>query len=347
MPQRLSRRPLFSFTRHSVLRAAFAVLLAWLCGWPAAHAGSNAFKEQPGAKDHPLISRFKGSILHAQGSINFERVEFPVSATEKSAVEGKVFNYSYVAPLDRGDLEVFRSFKQALEGDRFKIVLACDEPKKCQDQRLDEHAELWTGMSTTFARGYDPLARMSRNGNYPPRFLVAQLQRAEGDVTVILTVKGPSSTEKNSGVGAPYFLQVIESAAMQKGNVTVTVAADALGKGLAAEGKMALYGVFFDTGLAVLKPESKAQLDEMAKLLSQNKALKVFIVGHTDNQGAIDGNIALSQKRAEAVVAALAGTYKIDAQRLQARGVANFAPLASNASEAGRAKNRRVELVAQ
>jgi outer membrane protein OmpA-like peptidoglycan-associated protein len=132
---------------------------------------------------------------------------------------------------------------------------------------------------------------------------------------------------------------------MKAGNVTVS--ADELGKGLAAEGKIALYGVYFDTGKAELKPESKTQLDEMGKLLNQNKLLKVVIVGHTDNQGSMDANAALSQKRAEAVVAALSGGYKIDAKRLLARGVASLAPVASNGSEAGRARNRRVELVEQ
>ena len=85
----------------------------------------------------------------------------------------------------------------------------------------------------------------------------------------------------------------------------------------------------------------------MAKLLKAEAGLRVFIVGHTDNQGGVDDNLALSRHRAEAVAAALATEYGIDARRLSARGVANFAPLATNADEAGRAKNRRVELVVQ
>jgi len=133
---------------------------------------------------------------------------------------------------------------------------------------------------------------------------------------------------------------------MQTGQVTVD--AKKLQSGLEADGKVALYGLFFDTGKADIKPESKAQLDEMAKLLQAQPALKVFIVGHTDNVGAFDANRALSLKRAEAVVAALtAAPHKIDAKRLMAIGSANTAPVASNAEEAGRARNRRVELVAQ
>ena len=132
---------------------------------------------------------------------------------------------------------------------------------------------------------------------------------------------------------------------MESGKVVVN--ADAMNKALADDGKIALYGIYFDTGKAELKAESKPQLEQMARLLQKSTALKVFIVGHTDNQGLVDANLSLSQQRAEAVIAALTRDYKIDAVRLRARGVANFAPVSSNASEAGRAKNRRVELVEQ
>jgi OmpA-OmpF porin, OOP family len=86
----------------------------------------------------------------------------------------------------------------------------------------------------------------------------------------------------------------------------------------------------------------------MAKLLQSQPALKVYIVGHTDNQGALDPNVTLSQQRAQAVASALAAApYKIDARRMVARGVASLAPVASNAADDGRARNRRVELVLQ
>lgn len=116
-------------------------------------------------------------------------------------------------------------------------------------------------------------------------------------------------------------------------------------RGLAADGKIALYGIYFDTGKAEVKPASKTQVAEIAKLLKAQPALKVVLVGHTDNQGALDANLALSQQRAQAVAEALAKGHQIDAKRRAARGVASLAPVASNAAEEGRAKNRRVELV--
>jgi outer membrane protein OmpA-like peptidoglycan-associated protein len=84
----------------------------------------------------------------------------------------------------------------------------------------------------------------------------------------------------------------------------------------------------------------------MGKLLAANPALRVYVVGHTDNQGGLAANLELSQRRAEAVVKSLAA-LKIDPQRMVAKGVASLAPLGSNANDAGRARNRRVELVQQ
>lgn len=308
-------------------------------------ANADPYKEKAGAKDHPLVGRFQGSILHNYGLYSFERVNVPLSATTSEPVEGKVFNYLYITPKDKSSLEVFRNYKQSLEKNRFKILFACEDAPRCAEQGLIKNAEEWTSKPATFSGGYDSMSRFDNNGNYPPRFLAARLARPEGDVTALLTVLDPSSTQANKGAGGPYFLQIIEAGPMEIGSVKVN--ADALGKGLAAEGKIALYGILFDTGKAEIKAESKAQLDEMAKLLDQQKNLKVHIVGHTDNQGNLESNRALSQKRAEAITAVLIKSYKIDAKRLQSSGAASLSPVASNATETGRAKNRRVELVEQ
>lgn len=69
------------------------------------------------------------------------------------------------------------------------------------------------------------------------------------------------------------------------------------------------------------------------------------MVGHTDNVGKLDYNMKLSKARADAVLKELVMKYKVSAQRLKAYGVGSLAPVASNKSDEGRAKNRRVELV--
>ena len=110
-------------------------------------------------------------------------------------------------------------------------------------------------------------------------------------------------------------------------------------------GKAVIYGITFDFDKAEIKPESKPQLDQIAKLLTDHADLKLAITGHTDNQGSADYNQKLSQRRAEAIVATLAGSYGIAADRLSAQGMGASSPVASNDTEEGRAKNRRVELV--
>jgi OOP family OmpA-OmpF porin len=96
----------------------------------------------------------------------------------------------------------------------------------------------------------------------------------------------------------------------------------------------------------VLKPESRPTLEQIAKLLGAQPQLNVFIVGHTDSQGAYDYNLDLSKRRAEAIAAELVKSFRIPQARLRTAGVGLLAPVGSNGTEAGRALNRRVELVA-
>ncbi len=141
-----------------------------------------------------------------------------------------------------------------------------------------------------------------------------------------------------------YLLTIIEKQAMAQ---EVVASAELFQTGLNTSGHVEVPGIFFDTGKSVLKPESEAAVGEIAKLLKADPSLKVYVVGHTDNVAALDLNLKLSQARAEAVVQALMSKHGIAPGRLTGQGVGPLAPVASNSDEAGRAKNRRVELVKQ
>jgi outer membrane protein OmpA-like peptidoglycan-associated protein len=125
----------------------------------------------------------------------------------------------------------------------------------------------------------------------------------------------------------------------------IVLSADQIAKDIGAGGKVVFYGIYFDTDKATIKAESGPTLAEMAKWLKANASTKVYIVGHTDMQGAHDHNMKLSRDRAASVVAALAGQHGIAKDRLAPDGAGPLAPVASNADEAGRGKNRRVEMV--
>ncbi len=141
-----------------------------------------------------------------------------------------------------------------------------------------------------------------------------------------------------------YVLTIVEKQAMVQ---EVTANAEMFRSGLQTTGHVEVPGIFFDTGKAAIKPESDAALAEVAKLLKADPSLKVYVVGHTDNVASLDLNLKLSQARAESVVQALVGKHGIAAARLVGRGVGPLTPVASNDSEDGRARNRRVELVRQ
>ena len=130
-------------------------------------------------------------------------------------------------------------------------------------------------------------------------------------------------------------------------NQDVVATAAALATGLTSNGHMVVSGILFDTGKAEVKPESAPALQEIVKLLQQDAKLKIYVVGHTDNVGALAANVDLSRRRAAAVVQMLVSQYHVAADRLQAYGDGPYAPVASNSSEDGRSLNRRVELVTQ
>jgi OmpA-OmpF porin, OOP family len=148
-----------------------------------------------------------------------------------------------------------------------------------------------------------------------------------------------AQVEKGNG---KIWLRVIERRDMVQ---HVVADAAAWGKDLASTGHVAVYGIYFDTGKAEVKPESGAALQEIAKLLAQNPGYRLKVVGHTDMTGALDANMKLSQARADAVVKALVGQHGVAGARLDGHGVGPLAPVASNDTEEGRARNRRVELV--
>ncbi len=141
-----------------------------------------------------------------------------------------------------------------------------------------------------------------------------------------------------------YSLYIVEKEAMVQ---EVVADAETMARDLATTGRVALYGIYFDFDKAVVKPESEPTLREIARLLRENPALRLHVVGHTDSVGTLDYNLDLSRRRAAAVVAALTTGHGIAADRLRPAGVGPLAPAAPNTTEEGRAKNRRVELVEQ
>ena len=128
-------------------------------------------------------------------------------------------------------------------------------------------------------------------------------------------------SENNKEIYAQLVVAVVGSMANKM------VDAAAMAKGLGDKGHIALYGIYFDTDKATIKPESEPTLDEMAKLLRGQPQMKVFVVGHTDSQGSYEHNMTLSRARADAVAAALTRSTR-SRRRGSTRRVGYLAPTA-------------------
>lgn len=141
--------------------------------------------------------------------------------------------------------------------------------------------------------------------------------------------------------GMNTFLMIVQEKPLQQSITALT--AESLGKALATDGHLALY-LSFDTDRATLRPDSTPVMAEVIKLMQVDSALRLRIEGHTDNVGSDAHNETLSAMRADSVKAALVAN-KIEPSRLEAKGFGATKPIADNANELGRLKNRRVELV--
>ena len=112
-------------------------------------------------------------------------------------------------------------------------------------------------------------------------------------------------------------------------------------------GRVEVYGIYFDTASAVMKPESEPVLKEIADALAKNLSWKLNVEGHTDNVGGDAYNLDLSRRRAAAVKEALVTRHRVGAVRLATEGFGASRPKETNNTLDGRARNRRVELVRQ
>lgn len=284
-------------------------------------------------RDHPLVGRYEGSELLQYRHREFDEYVLPLGAfedgeyAETRRIEGEITWIGYRNPDGRSTLEVFRNYEDKLAAGDFTEVWRCEGSDACgywfADRLMHADPERFLHAADTGA-------------DEDIRYLVSRRRGGGRDVHVQIVVY-------DDGTDVWTRVRVIEAKARERDKIVVK--ADEMAARIAEQGSVALYGIYFDTDSARVKPESAATLAEIARLLADRPGLELLVVGHTDNRGAFDYNIDLSTRRAAAVVDALVADYGVDRQRLTPWGVGFTAPAASNATEAGRAKNRRVELV--
>lgn len=328
-----------------MIRLAFSLLLSLLL-MPSCFSAALA-GDVEGAKDHPLVGRYDGATAVFYKESDFDEAALLKAPHDYNAllerndtkdrsgddwlkVEGRITEIRYEGPEGRSSLEIMRNFEKALGGEGFKKLFACSDADCLTGKLRDNYL---------IGQQVDPTNGNSGAYQDHARYLLAELKGEDGPVYAALLVSeaGPLITT---------FVKVVETKDMEGDKVSVPTSDD-MKEAIADKGKIDLYGILFDFDKDTLRPESKETLDQIAQLLEQNAELKLQIVGHTDNRGTAGYNMDLSERRAEKVVEALVTEYKIDEDRLSYSGAGATMPVASNATEEGRAKNRRVELVAK
>ncbi|QIK37712.1 OmpA family protein [Caldichromatium japonicum] len=306
----------------------------------------------PGAADIPGIPRFAGSVSIGQRVSPFDETQIPTGPWDTAAnawkdslkVAGRRSRVLYLAPRNVSSLEVIRNYQQALEELGYERLYQCSGFEEC---------------GTRIDRFYgDPTNGKQLNEHYllryvysdgsvqEPRLYSARRQTPEGQ-SYVLVFAAFQDNFADSAAGNRVAIFVEEVLTRPVSKQMVLVEAPEIALGISDAGRIAIHSIQFDSGQATVKPESMPQIEQIARLLAEQPNLRLYIVGHTDNRGTLDYNLDLSRRRAEEVVRILIQRYGILGERLKPVGVANLAPLTSNATEEGRALNRRVEIVAQ
>lgn len=342
-------------TLHLRANLVFVVLL--IC--PVVVAASDV----RGAQDHPKIKRYEGATILRYSSKDYDEYLMPlgpVSGRGANAgfakslrLEGRLTRITYVAPPGRSVLEIIRNYQSELRSAGFVTLFE------------GAHQAIGEGdHDTAFAEArYHDLQlpsfsalNFSMLASKDDRYLAARLARPEGSIYVAVYATAiaeswghylsvDAADRKKVAQDGQVVLQVdiLEEKGME--SRMVTVSAGEMATALQKTGSVALYGILFDTNSTEIKAASSSTIEEIAKLMTSQPGLKLLVVGHTDNVGTFDFNVDLSRRRAASVVRMLTARYGVDERRLTPFGVSFASPVASNATEEGRGRNRRVELV--
>ncbi len=296
----------------------------------------------PGSKDNPLISRLNGSFIGFYNTEKWDTYILPVSKIEKIdgqnawskklKLEGEVNRIQYTAAKENNASFVYMNYMSALKKSNWEILFSGNGEDELGNDSYEWQFSMFQeglGLGDKFGSEYN-----FRGGKYA--YIDAKFE--ENDTSfyaVIYIVEKDDYTLINQ--------DIIKVKNPDVGLVTAKLLTEKIDK----KGHSALDGIYFETGKSIITEKSAAALKNIAKYLNNHKDKKFFIVGHTDNVGNFQSNMTLSENRAKAVMNELVSQFGINPEQLKAYGAANLCPMTSNTTDAGKAKNRRVEIVEQ
>ncbi|MCU0835529.1 MAG: OmpA family protein [Chromatiaceae bacterium] len=325
------------------MRVRFGLVVVLLAAPALFSATAQAEKaDLAGSSDHPLVGRYEGSVITSYETKAYQELKLPFKPLERGEkdkpdawqtdLSGKLTSIRYEGPGSRSILEVMRNYEAALSANGFSVRFFCNGAKQCAPG----------GSTSTFWQAGTGSLGMPSTWDTTV-YLLAERDAPEGRVSVGLL--GVETKATQSRPLTPHVaVTVVEAKPMETDKVALVKASE-MQQALERDGRIAIYGIYFDFDKAGIQPDSEPQIAQLAALMKENPQLQVLIVGHTDGKGAFDYNLSLSQRRAQAVADALVSAHGIARDRLTPAGAGMIAPVATNRTDQGRAKNRRVEIV--
>lgn len=315
---------------------------SWLVGFVMVAliytAGARA-SDIEGAGDHPEVPRVAGSFIVFYEQSDFDRLTVPTGAWQEDQfasfdqLEGEVLQLSYnFDDPSVTTLRVKRSYLQALEARGFDILFTGSE-----DELSGGAGRTFFIQSGLFDRGARDCCRVA-NRDRQVRYIAARSEA--GDVLAGIAVFNARRVD-----GPAVSKAIVTAAEMDATMEHRPLTTDEMETSLIEDGRVAVQDILFELNSAVILPESAESLATIARLMQEQSSMELLVVGHTDSTGDFDYNVSLSLQRAQAVVGWLRDEHGIASARLQAAGAGMMAPVTTNRTEAGRAQNRRVELV--
>ncbi len=275
---------------------------------------------------HPLIEPYEGSRLGSSEARAFDEYrlingfDFEAREAVSMTVQGRVTRMYFTNPDGRSELEIFANYRDALDAAGLEEIWSCAGDGDCT-----------TGSTrNAFSRHNGISAINGPNSRY-----VAGRLSYQGRTAYIALAVGRRGTS----------IDIVETDEMEQGLAAISL--EGLLGGLETDGHVRVDGLRFAHDSDELLAESAHALGVLAALLEARPNLSLYVVGHSDMTGSLAHNLDLSERRAASVIAALVEDYAIPAGRLEARGVGPLAPETTNATQDGRALNRRVEVVAR
>ncbi|MFN4262395.1 MAG: OmpA family protein [Thioalkalivibrionaceae bacterium] len=290
--------------------------------------------------DHPLVPRIANSILLEHHENEFVAIKLPsgplanARAPEYESeldLEGHWEQRIYGFENDASLLRIHRSYLETLPLQGFEILFEASD-SDLVNQRA-RPPRFFGAMSDRYLVTHRGPMSVSSSHHY-----ILARHRSEPVVLAIAAYERPRD-------GTTYTVNVLTEEAMTVEMTHTVISASEIEDTLIREGRIALQGIRFAFDSDEILPESREDLAEVGNLMRDRPELSILIVGHTDHIGDFDYNLRLSMTRAQTVERYLQSEYGIAARRLRAAGAGMISPIATNRTEAGRADNRRVELV--